>query len=191
MAKTLPLRSRFAVWTSAVVIASSMGLMFSVYLVSSRALREQSDEEMEVIASKTTEQLDLWISSRERDAVNISELQPLVAGCSDHKLAEVQQALDRIQSRSPFYENVFPADTNGKLFLDSIGGKSVGIELMSIEGFRSHVEHAVRIQSSAFRVAEPVRRERLKSCTMTPISTSHAVRGPRMLDQKLRHRAQV
>jgi methyl-accepting chemotaxis protein len=116
--------------------------MLSVYLVSSRALREQADEEMDRIAAKTAEQLDLWISSRERDAVNISELQPLIAACADHKLSDAQQALDRIQRRSPFYENVFLADTNGKLFLDSIGGKSVGIELMSIEGFRSHVEHA-------------------------------------------------
>ena len=142
MAKTLSLRSRFAVWTSVIVIISSIGLMLSVYLVSSRALREQADEEMDRIAGKTVEQLDLWISSRERDAVNISELEPLIAACADHKLSDAQQALDRIQRRSPFYENVFLADTNGKLFLDSIGGKSVGIELMSIEGFRSHVEHA-------------------------------------------------
>jgi len=142
MAKTVSLRTRFAVWTSTVVIVFSMALMVSVYIVSSRALREQADEEMDRIATKTTEELDLWIDSRERDAANISELQPLIAACTDHKLAEAQQTLDRIQHRSPFYENVFLADTNGKLFLDSIGGKSVGIELMLIEGFRAHVEHA-------------------------------------------------
>jgi len=74
MAKTLSLRGRFAVWTSAIVIMSSIGLMLSVYLVTSRALREQADKEMDSITTKTTEQLDLWIGSRERDAVNISEL---------------------------------------------------------------------------------------------------------------------
>ena len=141
-AKTLSLRGRFAVWTSAIVILSSIGLMLSVYLVSSRALREQADEEMDHITTKTTEQLDQWIGSRERDAVNISELQPLIAACSDHKLTDAQQTLDRIQHLSPFYENVFLADTNGKLFLDSIGGKSVGVDMMSIEGFRVNVEHA-------------------------------------------------
>jgi len=141
MARTLSLRGRFAVWTSAVVIASTLGLMLSVYLVSSRALRAQADEEMDRIVTKTAEELDLWIGSRERDAVNISELRELVAACSEHKLADAEQALVRIQGRSPFYENVFLADTNGKLFLDSIGGKSVGIEIMSIEGFRANVEH--------------------------------------------------
>jgi len=142
MAKTLSLRNRFAVWTSAIVIAASLGLMFSVYLVSSRALGAQADEEMDRIVTKTAEELDLWISSRERDAINLSELQPLVAACTDHKLAEAQQVLDRIQRRSSFYENVFLADANGKLFLDSIGGKSVGIDLMSMEGFRPNAEHA-------------------------------------------------
>jgi hypothetical protein len=120
MAKTLSLRGRFALWTSAIVIASSIGLIFSVNLVSSRALRAQADEEMDRIVTKTAEELDLWIDSRERDAVNISELQALVAACTEHKLPDAEQALVRVQRRSPFYENVFLADENGKLFLDSL-----------------------------------------------------------------------
>jgi hypothetical protein len=65
MTRTLSLRGKFAIWTSTVVIASSLGLMFSTYLVSSRALRAQADEEMDSIVAKTAEELDLWISSRE------------------------------------------------------------------------------------------------------------------------------
>jgi methyl-accepting chemotaxis protein len=116
--------------------------MSSVYLLTSRALKAQADEEMDRIVSKTAEQLDLWIGSRERDAVNLSELQSLAAACTDHKLAAAEQALVRIHRRSPFYENVFLADANGKEFLDSVGGKSVGFDLTSIEGFRPNVRHA-------------------------------------------------
>ena len=118
--------------------------MVSVYIVSSRALRQQTDEEMDSIVTKTAEELDLWIGSRERDAVNISELQPLVTACARHKAGDAEQTLVRIQQRSPFYENVFLADSGGKLFLDSIGGKSIGIDLTSIEGFQANVEHARR-----------------------------------------------
>jgi methyl-accepting chemotaxis protein len=125
-----------------VIIAATVALTCTIYFVSSRALAAQAAEEMDGIANKTAEELDLWISSRERDAVNLSELQPFVAACRDRQLGEAQNALTGIQRRSPFYENVFLADQNGKLFLDSIGGKSVGIDLMSIEGFRVHVEHA-------------------------------------------------
>ncbi|MGA2115234.1 MAG: methyl-accepting chemotaxis protein [Bryobacteraceae bacterium] len=138
----LSLRGKFAVWTSVVVVTSSLGLMLSVYLVSSRALRSQADEEMDRIVTKTTEELDLWIGSRERDAVNISELPALAAACTEHKLADAEEALARIHGRSPFYENVFLADENGKEFLDTVGGKSVGFDLTSVEGFRANVEHA-------------------------------------------------
>jgi len=142
MVRALSLRARFAVWTSAVVIASSLGLMLSVYAVSSRALTSQADEEMDRIVRKTTEELDLWIDSRERDAVNISELPALAVACTDHKLADAEQALVRIHGRSPFYENVFLADENGKVFLDALGGKAVGFELTSVEGYRVNLEHA-------------------------------------------------
>ena len=139
---TLSLRGSFAVWTSIVIVASTLGLIGTIYWVCSRTLTAQADEELDRIASSTVQTLDMWIGSRERDAVNLSELSPLIAGCADHKLADAQQKLTGIQRRSPFYENVFLADENGKLFLDSIGGKSVGIDLMSIDGFRPNVEHA-------------------------------------------------
>jgi len=142
MTRTLSLRTRFAAWTSAVIIASSLGLMVSVYVVSSRVLHRQADEEMDTVVNKTAQELDLWIDSRERDAIDLSGLQPLISACAEHKLDAAQQTLDHIQSRSPFYENVFLADADGKLFLDSIGGKSVGVDLLSIEGFRANVDQA-------------------------------------------------
>ena len=143
MAK-LSLRGRFAVWTSTVIVASTIGLTCTVYSVSSRELTAQTDEELDRIANSTAQALDLWLSSRERDAVNLGELRSLVAACTDHQLAEGRETLARIHARSPFYENVFLADANGKIYLDSIGGKSVGVDLMSMEGFRPNVEHARR-----------------------------------------------
>lgn len=140
----LSLRGRFTVWTSAVIVASIFGLIGTVYSVASRTLSSQASEEMERIVNNTTEALDLWLADRERDAVNISELHALAAACTDHKLAEAQETLTRVQARSPFYENVFLADANGKLFLDSIGGKSIGIDLMSMDDFRPNAEHARR-----------------------------------------------
>ena len=144
MTQTLSLRAEFAVWTSAVVIASSLALMLGIYLVSSRVLKEQTGEELDRIVGKTAEELDLWLGSRARDAVNLAELGPFAAACSGHKLPEAEQALVRIHDRSPFYENVFLADANGELFLDAIGGKSKGVDLMAIEGYRVNVEHARR-----------------------------------------------
>jgi len=99
---------------------------------------------MDRIVSKTADELDLWVASRERDAVNLSELPDLAAAFTHHKLAEAQRTLLSIHHRSPFYENVFLANAHGKEILDSVGGKSVGFELTSVPGFKANVEHALQ-----------------------------------------------
>src|SRR5579872_6023521 len=142
MVRVLSLRARFALWTSVTVAASVAGLMLAVSVIASRALRTETEMEMDRIASKTAEELDLWISSRQRDALNLSELAAFGAACAGNNLPDAQQAVARIHSRSPFYENVFLADAGGKLFLDSIGGKSVGFELNSQEDSRVNLQHA-------------------------------------------------
>lgn len=138
------LRARFAIWTSAVAIVSGLGLMCGIYVVSSRALEAQADGQMDVIVNNTAGALELWLTDRERDSVNLSELQPFAVACTERQLADAEQALVRIHRRSPFYENVFLTGADGKLFVDSIGGKSVGVDLMSIDGYRANVEHARR-----------------------------------------------
>jgi hypothetical protein len=60
------------------------------------ALTAQANEELDRTVSSTADALDLWLGSRERDAINLSELRPLVAACTDRKLAEAQGVLTRI-----------------------------------------------------------------------------------------------
>lgn len=141
-ANRLSLRNRFVVWTSLTIVVSTFGLTCSVYSVASNALFSQTHDETDRIVTGATEALDLWIQDRERDALNLSEFRAFADACTKHKLTDAQEALSRIQARSRFYENVFLADQNGKLFLDSIGGKSIGIDLMSLDDFRANAEHA-------------------------------------------------
>jgi hypothetical protein len=85
----------------------------------------QAKDEMARVVDKTTEELDNWLSSRERDAINLSKLEVFAAACNNDRRGEAEQALIEIQKRSPFYENVFLAGADGKLFADSIGHKSL------------------------------------------------------------------
>jgi len=140
--QNLSLRARFTLWVSIVIVVTTLALTLTVYAISSRIVGSQANDHMDDLVSVTAHALDMWLSSLSQDAVNLSELQPLTVACTEHKLPEAQEALNRIQKRSPCYENVFLADPNGKEFLDSVGGKSVGFDLTSIEGFRPNVEHA-------------------------------------------------
>jgi methyl-accepting chemotaxis protein len=137
----LGLRGKLVTWTCLVLVLTFAALIVGVAVMTSRAVQRQANDEMERVVDKTAGELDTWLSSRERDAVNLSSLEIFGAACRNERVAEAEQMLVSIQKRSPFYENVFLADANGKLFTDSIGRKSVGIELTSIDGFRPNVEH--------------------------------------------------
>ena len=141
----LSMRARFSVWTSIVIVVSIAGLSVALNSAIQRGITSIAHEGMERTVATTTEALDMWLSDRERDAVNLSELETLAAACTDHKqLPEAQTELDAIHNRTSFYENVFLAEPDGKEFLDAVGGKSIGFDLASVEGFRPNVEHAKR-----------------------------------------------
>jgi methyl-accepting chemotaxis protein len=137
----LGLRGRLIAWISLVLFASGIALVTIVGVVSSSAILAQSSEDLERIVGKTAGELDQWIDSRERDAVNLSEWEVFAAACQGKRLPDAERALKRIHQHASFYENVFLADANGKLFLDSIDHKSVGIDISTIEGFRANLEH--------------------------------------------------
>lgn len=124
-----------------VLFASGIALVVIVGMVSSHAILAQSGEEMERVVAKTVDELDLWTSSRERDAGNLANLEVFAAACKGKRLTDAERLLKQIHQHASFYENVFLADAHGKLFLDSIDHKSVGIDISTIEGFRPNVEH--------------------------------------------------
>ncbi len=144
---TFGLRGSLVGWTSAVVFCGGLALLLVLDRISSQALTTMAQEQMSQITAKTAEQLDLWLGSRERDAVAGSELEIFADACRGKRRPEAQQQLKRMQERSPFYENVFLASASGKLFLDSIDGKSIGFDLMSVAGYRVNLEHAEQGQT--------------------------------------------
>jgi len=140
----LGLRGKLVAWVSLVLAVTFVALILGVTEMLSRTVASRASDEMARVVDKTAEELDSWLGGRERDALNLSALEVFAAACRNERRPEAEQMLVAIQRRSPFYENVFLADANGKLFADAIGGKSVGIDMSSTEGFRSNVEHGRR-----------------------------------------------
>jgi len=123
------LRGKLVAVISAVLFVCCLGLIIAVSVVCSNTLTQQAHEQMAQAAAKTVEELDLWLGSRQRDALQISEMEVLAAAAKGNRLPEAARTLERIQQRSPFFENVFVANENGVLVVDAIGGKSVGVNL--------------------------------------------------------------
>lgn len=137
----MDLRKRLIIWTSAALAASIFALVVTVAWVASRAMTALANEALSHVALKTAEELDLWIGARERDALNLAPLEVFASACKGERLEDAQRRLLEIHKRSPFYENVFLAHADGKLFMDSIDGKSIGVDIRAIDGYRPNAEH--------------------------------------------------
>jgi methyl-accepting chemotaxis protein len=138
------LRTKF-LWTFASLTVVIVAVLMAVsYWIASRAIERQVDMGMHETVIGTVAELDTWMAERERDAQLFSEIEVLKAACHGQRTNEALARLVACQKISPAYENLFLADTNGVLFMDSIGGKSLGIELTKHPVFMQNVQRARR-----------------------------------------------
>ncbi len=92
------------------------------------------------ISGKTVVELDSWLSDRKREAYIFSETGVFRDACQGNRMAEAKKRLETSHRASPVFENLFLADTEGRLFLDSIEGRSIGIELSRLPVTRPNYE---------------------------------------------------
>ena len=142
MAMKMNFRNKLLVTLIPIVVITVGALALLSYQTSSKVLISQEQEIMEQMVGKTLDELRMWIADREREVVLFSENGVFQAACQGKRIEEAQARLDEYQKASPMYENIFLADTNGKLFMDSIGGKSLGVEIKKIPGFKANAEKA-------------------------------------------------
>ncbi len=139
----LNLRNRL-LFTLIPIIALAVGALGVITdLIASRSLIGEQVASMDKIVRKTTAEIDMWIADRTREANLFATNGIFKEVCKGNNLKEAQALLGTYFKNSPMYENIFVADAKGKLFLDSIGGKSVGVELSQLEGFKKNLEKAL------------------------------------------------
>ncbi|WP_169853086.1 methyl-accepting chemotaxis protein [Anaerohalosphaera lusitana] len=97
---------------------------------------------LDQIVTKTHDQLQDWVSDRERDALVLSKDKTLAMACQGERVEEARQKLESYFENVPFYEAMFLADANGKIFLDSVGGNATGIDISAIDVYSQNVKEA-------------------------------------------------
>lgn len=123
-----------------IVVISALGLIF--YYTAFNAILDIQNNNMSVIVQKTCTELNGWIANHEHTALTYSQAAVFKAACRGERMDEAQKRLVIYHKDSPIYENIFLADAGGKLFMDSIGGKSVGVELSKLPGFKINFDKA-------------------------------------------------
>ncbi|HLE00850.1 MAG TPA: methyl-accepting chemotaxis protein [Bdellovibrionota bacterium] len=125
------------------VLVLSIGTLSVIsYRSAAKAIISLQEAGLEMAVKKTITELDTWLRDRERDAQLLALSTVFHDALQGKNLKEAEAMLREHHRLSPFYENVFLADSNGRLFLDSIDGKSIGVELQKLPNFKLSYEKA-------------------------------------------------
>ncbi len=125
------------------LVAITVGVLaFVSYRIASNVVLEQQMVTLTQVVDKSAIELDEWLNYREEEVAILSETGVFQAACVGKRLEEAEKRLQKYHAIAPVHENIFLADTAGKIFMDSIGGKSVGIEVAKIPGFKINVDKA-------------------------------------------------
>lgn len=128
----------------AVIAAGSIAVISSIS-ASKNIIRIQKAS-METIVKKTLNELSSWTANRERDVKIFAENPVLIAVCMknnmENNIEKAKQKLKYFHEISPFYENIFLADPDGKILIDSINSKLTGIDISQIPEYAVNVSKA-------------------------------------------------
>jgi len=124
----------------AVMAVGSIAVISS--MSASKAIIKTQEDNMETIVKKTINELSSWFANRERDAKIFAENPVFIAACQKNRMEDAQQQLKYFHELSPFYEAMFIADPDGKIFMDSIDGKALGMDISKMPEYEINVSKA-------------------------------------------------
>ncbi|MGE0087319.1 MAG: methyl-accepting chemotaxis protein [Desulfococcaceae bacterium] len=127
------LRTRLLLVLIPLAAISINGIAWLSYRIASSAIVQAQKADMEAFAVKTVFELRNWMADKAHDAAIFS---------ADPLFAEAQARLAYYHQLSPFYEAMFLADTQGKIFTDSVEGKAIGIEVEKIPVYEINIRKA-------------------------------------------------
>lgn len=123
------LRIRLLLVLIPLTVFTIWGIAVFCYRTASRAIVSTQKSDLTAITVKTMGEFRNWTADKAHDAEIFSKDPVFIKACRGNHLAEAQKRLEYFHQISPFYDALFLADTEGKIFADSIGGKALGIEV--------------------------------------------------------------
>jgi len=136
------LRTRLLLVLIPLAAISINGIAWLCYRTASSAIVEAQKADLDAFAVKTMFELRNWMADKAHDAAIFSADPIFVQACRENRADEARTRLAYYHQISPFYEAMFLADTQGKIFADSIEGKAIGIEVEKIPVYEINIRKA-------------------------------------------------
>ncbi|HCT83730.1 MAG TPA: hypothetical protein DF296_00850 [Candidatus Margulisbacteria bacterium] len=117
------------------------------YAVVSKVMITQEQDKLKKLTDKVHADMDDWLGEKLRQVSIYSEIEVLKAAGQGLQTDAANAFLKRVQEYSPYYENIFVADKEGRILADSIDGKSVGVEFQKIPDYATNAVKAKQGES--------------------------------------------
>lgn len=135
-------RTRMLITVVPIVILLVGGVSTVSYYISSVNFERREKMNMKDSVDISIHELTIWMNERKRDVMIYSENDVFRSALKGENVEAAQRRLENYHKMSPFYENVFLMDVYGTVVLDSIGGKSVGIDASQIPQTKVNIDKA-------------------------------------------------
>lgn len=147
-------RTRLLVALVPLFIISITAVAGISYWVASEAVLGNQEMAMSQLVDKTVTELNTWLKNRESQTKIFSETGVFIDACQGKRLEEAKARLSVYHKTEKVYENIFLATPEGRLFMDSIDGKSIGVEINKIPIYAPAVRNALAGESWVGPVAK-------------------------------------
>ena len=175
--KKLGLRAKLLLSILPIVLGGIVAGGVVNYLVSSNSIQEQQIINNTLLVEQVDRSLTLWLSSQEQEAVLLSSQYLIQQACLGGMMELAQKKLDELRKMSPFYEAVWLSDPQGRIFLDSIGGKAKGVEVAGLANFKQNIEHSAGGEIYLSRVGKSPASGRPVALLTAPVKAGGKIAG--------------
>lgn len=125
------------------VILLTVGVMcYLAYQRSTTNLLALQEERTTVLVEKTMKDLEVWLNDRMGLLEMYNKADVFINACLGENLEASRRRLEAYNKLAPHYENMFVADLDGKIIVDSVGGRSVGQNIGQEPKFQENIEKA-------------------------------------------------
>jgi len=126
---------------SVISICAMSGIL---YWMSHKGLQQTNDNFAAEVLNVKAGEVDEWRRVKMNQLMMFTQNAVFVDACQGRRVEEARQRLKYYFEQDGMLENLFLAQPDGKIFLDAIDGKSVGVQLSSLPEYAPNIQKALQ-----------------------------------------------
>ncbi|NLH48145.1 MAG: methyl-accepting chemotaxis protein [Myxococcales bacterium] len=133
-------RAKLLITVLPLILITIAVLVYVSYYKASTSILDLQEKRTMLLVEKTMDDVEMWFGDRKGEINIFAKTGVFIDAIQGQRVEEARVRLVSYHKDAPHYENIFLADTNGTIVLDSIEGKSVGVKVAEIPAYKENIE---------------------------------------------------